>query len=304
MAAQKSPRVILLAGPTASGKSALALKLAEKLEGVVVNADSMQVYRDLRVLTSRPPAEDEARAPHRLYGHVDAAEAYSAGRFLDDAARTIADNPGRTLIFVGGTGLYFESLARGLSATPPVPQTVRAYWRDRALSEPPEILHAELARRDPEMAAKLRPSDPQRLARALEVLDSTGRSLAVWQRSAGKPLIDTATAVRIVLTIDRAVVRERIAVRFMRMAEEGALDEVQALLARNLDPSLPAMKAIGVPALAGHLRGEVSLDEAVSQAVTDTRQYAKRQETWFRNRLSNWIHAGAEQIQSLLYTGG
>lgn len=287
------PRLILIAGPTASGKSALALHLAEKLGGAIINADSMQVYRDLRVLTSRPSAADEARAPHILYGHADAADAYSAGRFLAEV-RPILATAGQPLIFVGGTGLYFDALTRGLSAEPPVPEDVRAYWRGRGQSEAPEKLHAELRKRDPVMAAKLRASDPQRIVRALEVIDATGMSLAEWHGSAEPPLVDPEQAARIVLTIDRTELRTRIARRFEAMIGEGALGEVGHLVQRGLDPALPAMKAIGVPQLAAHLRGEIGLNEAIQRAVIETGQYAKRQETWFRNRLGNWGHFGPE----------
>ena len=283
------PRMILIAGPTASGKSALALDLAERLGGAVVNADSMQVYRDLHVLTSRPPAEDAARVPHLLYGHVDGAEAYSAGRFLTDAAKVISEARA-PLIFVGGTGLYFDSLTKGISTVPPVPEAVRAYWRERAQAEPAESLHAELSARDPEMAARLRPSDTQRLVRALEVLDATGLSLARWQEQDGTPLIGPGEGTRIVLTPERPVLRERIARRFAQMMEEGALDEVRALLARDLAPDLPVMKAIGVRPLAQYLLGTMDNNEAVERAITETRQFAKRQETWFRNRLGDWHH--------------
>ena len=296
MAGTDRPQIILIAGPTASGKSALALDLAERLGGAVVNANSMQVYRDLRILTSRPSAGDESRVPHLLYGHVDAAEPHSVGRFLTDAERVIRDNHG-ALVFVGGTGLHFDALTKGLSTAPPIPDAVRARWRERGLAEPSEALHAELARRDPGMAERLRPSDPQRVLRALEVIDATGISLAHWQQSAGTPLVDPARATRIVLRIDRAELRARIAARFSRMMEEGALDEVRRLLGRKLDPALPAMKAIGVPPLAAHLRGEAGFEAAVERAITDTRQYAKRQETWFRNRLRDWPHLSPEEAR-------
>jgi tRNA dimethylallyltransferase len=292
--ADKSPRIILIAGPTAGGKSALALRLAEKLGGAVVNADSMQVYRDLHILSSRPSAADEAAAPHLLYGHVDAAEPYSAGHYRTDAERLLAERSERPLIFVGGTGLYFEALLKGLSTTPTIDDAVRAHWRSQERDAP--ALHAELTRRDPEMAARLRPSDPQRILRALEVIDSTGISLARWQESRGTPLIDPARATRFVLTLDRSELRRRIAERFERMVESGGLEEIRALQARNLPPSLPAMKAIGVPPLMAFLRHELSREEAVARAVTDTRQYAKRQETWFRNRLGDWVHAPAEAV--------
>ena len=287
------PRTILIAGPTASGKSALALRMAERLDGVVVNADSMQVYRDLRILTSRPGPEEEVRAPHLLYGHVDAAEPYSAGRFLADARRVIVEKANKTIIFVGGTGLYFEALTQGLSTAPQIPDPIRSHWREQGRNIAPELLHAELGRRDPLMAARLRPSDPQRIVRALEVFDATGISLAEWHVSRERPLVPDAAA-RIVIAVDRAELRSRIAARLDRMVEGGALDEVRRLLTRNLDSSLPAMKALGVPQLAAHLGGSMSLAAAVAQAKTRTHQYAKRQETWLRNRLEAWAHIPAK----------
>lgn len=292
--AEKRPDLILIAGPTASGKSALALELAEKLGGTVVNADSMQVYRDLHIVTSRPSAEDEARAPHLLYGHVDAAEPYSAGSYRADVEKLLKERPQLPLIFAGGTGLYFEALLNGLSTTPKIEDEVRAYWRSRERDAP--SLHAELAERDPEMAARLRPSDPQRILRALEVIDSTGISLARWQESEGTPLIEPAKTARFVLTLERAELRRRIAERFERMVENGALEEIRALQARNLPSSLPAMKAIGVVPLMAFLRGGLGHEAAIAHAVTQTRQYAKRQETWFRNRLSDWVHVPPEAV--------
>ncbi|BCJ91380.1 tRNA dimethylallyltransferase [Terrihabitans soli] len=288
------PDLIFIAGPTASGKSALALSLAEKLGGTVVNADSMQVYRDLHILSSRPSAEDEARAPHLLYGHVDAAEPYSAARYRADVETLLREPSGRPLIFAGGTGLYFEALIQGLSTTPEIEPEVREFWRAQARDAP--ALHAELARRDPDMAARLRPSDTQRIVRALEVIDSTGISLARWQEQAGTPLIDPAAAAKFVLTVDRTALRERIAGRFAGMVENGALEEIRALGERNLAPSLPAMKAIGVVPLLAHLRGGLGRDEAIAHSITQTRQYAKRQETWFRNRLGDWAHLPSEAI--------
>lgn len=287
-------RVILIAGPTASGKSALALDLAERLDGIVVNADSMQVYRDLRILTSRPGADDEQRAPHLLYGHVDADEPYSVGRFLGDAGRVLTENINKTIIFTGGTGLYLNALIQGLSTAPPIPDPIRSHWREQGRNIAPEALYAELQVRDPAMASQLPPSDPQRIIRALEVIDATGVSLAEWQQSRNAPLVGPE-AVRIVLRPDRADLRARIAARFGRMVEGGALEEVRQLAGRGLDPNLPALRAIGVAPLMAHLRCESTLAEAVDRAVTDTRQYAKRQETWFRNQLTDWAHVASER---------
>lgn len=283
-------RALLIAGPTASGKSAVALALAERLSGVVVNADSMQVYRDFRVLTARPTVEEEARAPHLLYGHVDAAENYSVGRWAVDASKVIAEvgASGRLPIFVGGTGLYFRALTQGLSSMPAVPETVRDKVRSEAEGTPTPELHAKLSRTDPKMAGALRPSDRQRILRALEVFEATGRSLADWQSSPGIPLIDPNDALQVFLSVDRAELHRRINARFDRMLEAGALDEVRALAARSLDPALPALKAHGAPWLSRHLLGEISLEEASTKGKADTRKYAKRQETWFRHQVKNW----------------
>lgn len=283
-------RALLIAGPTASGKSALAVALAERLSGTVINADSMQVYRDFRVLTARPAPDEEARVPHLLYGHVDAAENYSVGRWAADAAKALQEvaAAGRLPIFVGGTGLYFKTLTQGLSDMPPVPAAVRAKVRAEAEELPTPDLHAQLAASDPKMAALLRPSDRQRVIRALEIFKATGRSLAEWQQSPGTPLIDPRDTISLFLAVDRAALRERIDARFDAMLEAGALDEVRALMARKLDPALPALKAHGTPWLSRHLSGEISLDEASTQAKLDTRKYAKRQETWFRHQMKDW----------------
>ncbi|WP_395665324.1 tRNA (adenosine(37)-N6)-dimethylallyltransferase MiaA [Methylocella sp.] len=282
-----APAALLIAGPTASGKSALALRLAERLGGMIVNADSMQVYRDLAVLAARPTRQDQARAPHRLFGTVDGAANFSVALWLEAARAALADarELGLVPIFVGGTGLYFKALTQGLSAIPAVPEAVRAAVRARAEGVSPQALHAELARRDPAAAARLRPSDPQRLLRALEVLEATGRSLTVFQQTRSPPPLDPATARAVFLDVDRAALGARIDARFLDMIDQGALDEVAALAARGLDPALPVMRAHGVPHLAAHLRGEVSLDEAIRLSQRDTRAYAKRQRTFARHQL-------------------
>lgn len=283
-------RAVLIAGPTASGKSALALQLAERIGGVIINADSMQVYRDLRIITARPSAADEARVPHRLYGHVDAAENYSAGRWLTDARVTLETvaAAGHIPILVGGTGLYFKLLTGGLAAIPPIPADLRAVIRARITTEGAPALHAELQRRDPITASRLHPGDRSRLVRALEVLEATGRPLTDWQQENLPPVLDPAATARVFIAADRDTLRARIEARFDAMLAAGALDEVRALAARGLDPSLPAMKAHGVPWLIRHLGGEITLEEAAAQAKADTRRYAKRQFTWFRNQLPDW----------------
>jgi tRNA dimethylallyltransferase len=284
------PDVILIAGPTASGKSALALGLAEQLRGVVINADSMQVYRDLRIITARPTPAEEARVPHRLYGHVDAAENYSVGRWLADARAALADaqREGRLPIVVGGTGLYFKALTRGLAAIPPIPADIRAAVRDRLEAEGAAALHAELSRRDLASGQRIRPGDGVRIVRALEVIEATGRSIADWHRDGMQPAVDPGRTVKVFLDVARDELYRRIDVRFDAMLAAGALDEVRALDARKLDPLLPAMKAHGVPWLRRHLKGEVPLSRAAAEAKKDTRHYAKRQATWFRHQLPEW----------------
>ena len=290
-------RAVLIAGPTASGKSALAVSLAERIGGTIINADSMQVYGDLRVITARPTPEDERRAPHLLYGHVDAAENYSTGRWIADAVRKLEDAKaaGHVPIFVGGTGLYFRALLRGLSDIPPVSAEIRTEVRGGAEGVATPDLHARLAATDPRTAAGLRPSDRQRILRALEVFAATGRSLAEWQEKPGRPIIEPKEATAVFLSVDRETLRRRIDERFDTMLEKGAVEEVQKLVARNLDPSLPAMKAHGVPWLARHLRGEISREAAAAGGKADTRRYSKRQETWFRHQLKEFAWLEPEQ---------
>lgn len=294
-------RAILIAGPTASGKSALALRLAEQAGGSIINADSMQVYRELRVLTARPSVEDEGRVPHLLYGHVPAAEAYSAGRYARDAAVAIAEvrRAGRRAVIVGGTGLYFRALLQGLSPIPVIADDVRAHWRAEARRLEPEALHAVLASRDAEMAARLRSTDPQRVTRALEVLDGTGRSLAYWQDQPGEPVLDEAEAVRIVVTPERDELNQRCDSRFALMMAQGAMDEVAALAQLNLDGGLPAMRALGVAPLLQLQAGELTREEAVELATQETRQYAKRQLTWLRSNMRSWKAINTKEMESI-----
>jgi tRNA dimethylallyltransferase len=291
-------RSILIAGPTASGKSQLALRLAERLGGIIINADSMQVYRELRVLTARPTAEEEARAAHRLYGFVSGAEAYSAGRYGTDAAAAIAEarQLGRIPIIVGGTGLYFKVLLEGLSPVPSVDPQVRAYWRGQAASRPAHELHQLLNARDPEMASRLMPSDRQRIVRALEVLESTGRSLARWQRERGRGVLAPTACTRLLVSPDRARQAAAIDERFDAMMEAGALSEVAGLLAGNLSRELPLMRALGVAPLAAHLAGDLPLATAVAAAKAHTRRYAKRQATWFRRNMISWKVVKTQEI--------
>ncbi len=284
---------MLIAGPTASGKSALALELAENIGGVIINTDSMQVYSDLRVITARPTAEEEARAPHRLYGHVDASVNYSAGAWVSDAAKVLSEAraEGRLPIFVGGSGLYFRALTHGLSAVPPIPPEVREAVRARLEHDGVEALHAELARWDPVSAERLKPRDRTRIARALEVIEATGRALTDWHREGLPPLLPRSEFSAIFLAPERDQLYARIDARFDAMLAAGALEEVAALAARDLDPLLPAMKAHGVPALTRHLRGEITREQAAEISRADTRHYAKRQFTWFRHQLPEfeWV---------------
>jgi len=283
-------KAILIAGPTASGKSGAGLELAASFGGTIINADSMQVYRELRLLTARPSEADEARVPHRLYGTVSAADAYSVGRWLGDAGRAIAEahKARRLPILVGGTGLYFKALTEGLAPVPDIPAEIRSHWRERSDELGRDALHAELAARDPNMAARLGPADPQRIVRALEVIDATGMSLAEWQGGDAAPLLAPGDALRLVIAPEREPLYAAIDARFDRMIEQGALDEVRALLALKLDPGLPAMRAHGVCELAAYLSGAVTREEAVAKAKTESRRYAKRQMTWLRRFMADW----------------
>lgn len=294
-------RAILIAGPTASGKSALALRLAQAVGGSIINADSMQVYRELRILTARPPVEDEVRVPHLLYGHVPAAESYSAGRYAREAAAAIAEvrRTGRRPIVVGGTGLYFRALLQGLSPIPAIPDDVRIHWRAEAQKLGPEALHAVLSTRDPEMAARLHPTDPQRVTRALEVLEGTGRSLAHWQELPGEPVLDESETARLVVMPDREIQQENCDRRLALMMQQGALEEVAALGRLDLDPALPAMRALGVPPLLQLLAGSSTSAEATEQTLQDTRQYAKRQATWLRSNMRSWKWLATQEMERI-----
>lgn len=281
---------VLIAGPTASGKSALAIEIARRTGGTVVNADSMQVYADLRVLSARPSAAEEAMVPHRLYGHVDGAVNYSAMRYAADVATLLEElrASGSLPILVGGTGLYFKAVTEGFSAMPPVPEDVRAAFRADAEGRETAALHAELAVCDSAMAERLRPSDRMRIMRALEVFRATGRSLASFQGEREPGPLGGVPTLRLFVHPDREAVKERIDRRFEAMMGEGALDEVARLKQRGLDPLLPIMRAHGVPGLIAHLDGAITLDEAIRRGQVDTRAYAKRQVTWFRHQMEGW----------------
>jgi tRNA dimethylallyltransferase len=289
-------RAVLILGPTASGKSALALALAERLGGEIVNADSMQVYADLRVLTARPTPAEEARAPHHLYGVVDAATTYSVGAWLRAARPVIAGIAARdaTPIVVGGTGLYFRALTEGLDDIPEPPAQMRADLIARAAREGPQALHAELAALDPEGAGRIEPRDAPRIVRALGVRLHTGEPIARWRSGKAAQPVD---AVRIALTPPREPLYGAIEARFAAMLEAGALEEARALASRHLDPTLPAMKAHGMPWLAAHLRGEMTLEAAAALGVRDTRRYAKRQFTWIANQTPDWPRIAVEGLE-------
>jgi tRNA dimethylallyltransferase len=286
----KSPdkRAVLIAGPTASGKSALALKLAQERDGVIVNTDALQVYDVLRLLTARPSDAELALAPHRMYGTVSPARRFSTGEWARAAADVIDAESDRTLIFAGGTGLYFDALISGFADVPEVSAEAVTAAEAEVAGLDREARGDLIARRDPLIAERLKSPDPQRVIRALAVLDATGRSLASYQDEAQKGLLDGFAVERLVLNPDRDVLRHRIARRFETMFEQGAIEEVRALLSLGLDPSLPAMKAIGAPEIAAMLSGELSEREAIERAVIATRQYAKRQRTWFRGRMGDW----------------
>ncbi|HEY4112736.1 MAG TPA: tRNA (adenosine(37)-N6)-dimethylallyltransferase MiaA [Rhizomicrobium sp.] len=282
------PDAILIAGPTASGKSAAALALAEQAGGIIVNADSMQVYAEPRILTARPSDEDMARVPHLLYGHASVRDAYSAGRYQADAAQALtrAREMKRVPIFTGGTGLYFGVLTEGLTLVPPIPPEIRAGVEARWKEIGAEAFHAELAERDPISALRYPPSDTQRTLRAYEVFEGTGVALPEWQKSMGKPLLAGMKLARFVIAPPRDELYAGIDARFDRMVEQGAMEEADRIAA--LSPAPSAAKILGLRELVAAHRGEMSLQAAKEAARTASRQYAKRQITWFRNRMADW----------------
>ena len=283
------PLIQLIAGPTASGKSRLALETAERTGAVILNADSQQLYADLRILSARPTAEDEARAEHRLYGIADAADAWSVGRWSRAVMPVLAElaAEGRPALLVGGTGLYFNALTRGLADIPDIPDAVRDEIGALYDSAGEGSLRRRLVEADPESEAAIAPGDRQRLIRALAVLTVTGHALSVW-RTDTRPLLAEGSWEAIVVEPPRDRLYAACDARVATMIDQGALDEVRALVARRLDPTLPALKAVGVRDFAAHLRGEVSLGEAITAVQQATRNYAKRQLTWFRNQTPDW----------------
>ncbi len=290
---------MLICGATASGKSALALELAAEFGGVIVNADSMQVYAGLRVITNRPAPQDEASAPHRLYGFRPACEPYSAALWLADVKRELAEARAmaRLPIVVGGTGLYFKALTEGLSEIPEIPGEIRARWRLAGREQPAQALHAELARRDLKTAARLRPSDPQRIVRALEVLEATGRPLAEWQSTKQPPLLPLSHAFPLIADVERAELYRRCDARFDAMIAEGAVEEARVIDALGLDPALPVLRAVGLPPLIAYARGEIAFGEASERAKTATRNYAKRQKTWINSNFIEWKRHSSQDME-------
>jgi len=294
--AMTQSKPILIAGPTASGKSALALRLARERGGVIINADSMQVYEELEVLSARPSPAEVAELPHRLYGHVPMREGYSVGRFVREAESVLAElrATGGLPIFVGGTGLYMKALLEGLSPIPPIPPAIREHWRVEADRLGPAKLHRKLADLDPGTAARLAPTDPQRIVRALEVFDATGRPLWQWQNEPGTPVLNPDATERIVVMPDRATLHDRSDARFDHMMEQGALDEAARIAALDLDPALPGMRALGLRPLMAHLAGQMQLDAAVEEAKAETRRYIKRQATWISGNMKSWNAISAQ----------
>ncbi len=279
--------LIVIGGPTGSGKSALALWLAEKMGGAIINADSMQQYRELRIVTARPSLSEHRRAPHYLYGHLTADEPGSAGQWLDQAIRAIDEIKAqdRLPIVVGGTGLYLQALLQGIAPIPHVPGEVRDETSRRFDRLGVPGFYQDLIKRDPEQAAHLEPGDRQRLIRAAEVLEATGKSLLYWQSLPRKRVTLQGPIAGVSLMPPRPELRARIEQRLNRMVEGGALDELEALRDQKLDPNLPLMKAVAVPELMAHLDGKMDLSAAILRATAKTRQYAKRQLTWFRHQL-------------------
>ena len=291
---------ILIAGPTASGKSSLAIKLARALGGVIINADSMQVYRDLRVITARPNAQEEAEAPHRLYGTLDGAAVCSAAEWAATAMQEVqrAWDEGLYPILVGGTGMYFKVLVDGIATVPDIAEDVRAQVRAEITEKGSAALHSELENYDPVTAARLYPGDSQRIARAVEVFRSTGIPLSDHHKNHTPGLLKDAAQTRLVLNWPREMLYDRCNRRFDMMLDEGGLEEVRALLDRDLPADKPVMKALGVPTLARYLRGESGMEDAVEASKMQTRRFAKRQMTWFRNQFSHWKTINTQQMES------
>ena len=287
------PLITLIAGPTASGKSRLALEMARASGAVIINADSQQLYADLRVLTARPTADEEAQAEHRLYGVADAADAWSVGRWARMVMPMITalTEEGRPAILVGGTGLYFNALTKGLAEVPQVSDAARDAAQAALDADGEPAFRTRLAELDPAAASRIEAGDRQRLSRAMAVAESTGRALSDWMADS-RPLLEPGSWTGVVVEPDRGALYARCDTRVAVMVEQGAVDEVRALMARSLDPALPAMKAVGVREFAAHLAGEITLAAAMDATRQATRNYAKRQLTWFRNQAPGWARLG------------
>ncbi len=301
MPTDRKNAVVVIGGPTASGKSSTAMDVAEEFDGVVINADSMQMYNKLRIVTARPSVEDEQRVPHRLYGVMDPSETCSAGYWeklcIEEIRKVWAQD--KLPVVTGGTGLYIKTLVDGISQLPPIPDEIRENIRKRAEVDGIEVLYAELQVKDSEMAERLKPADKQRICRALEVLEATGKSLAVLQREIKpKPVLEAAYATHVIMP-PRDILYQRCDSRFDIMLEQGAIEEVSAFAELDLDPNLPSMKALGVPELLSLVRGEAALDEARERAQMQTRRFAKRQCTWFRNQINHVEIHSAQYSESL-----
>ncbi|WP_232823125.1 tRNA (adenosine(37)-N6)-dimethylallyltransferase MiaA [Oceanibium sediminis] len=292
------PRHILIAGPTASGKSALALALARDLDGIVVNADALQVYDNWRILSARPSLDEEALAPHALYGHVAYNAPYSVGAWLRDVAPLLAQD--KRLIIVGGTGLYLSSLTRGLAEIPPTPDVIRAEG-DRLRASGPQGFLDYLATHDPALLARIDRNNPMRLQRAWEVHRATGKPLSAWQEETPSPLLSLDNALGVVLNSAPDVLAKRIEARFRQMIDLGALNEVAAMRGR-WDPALPSSKALGAAELMAHLAGEMPLETALERSVIATRQFAKRQRTWFRSNMKDWLQLDIGPLEDMKRT--
>ncbi|MDB9857185.1 tRNA (adenosine(37)-N6)-dimethylallyltransferase MiaA [Amylibacter sp.] len=278
---------ILIAGPTASGKSALALRLAHQFDGCIINADALQVYDCWSVLSACPDSEEQAQAPHHLYAHIGKHTPYSAGHWLRDVQSVLRTTDKRPII-IGGTGLYFTALTKGLAAIPEIPADIRAQGDDIRLNIGKDGFITDLQTDDPETLATLDQNNPARLQRAWEVLRATGKGLSTWHAETPPPLVDPATCAKIVLNSDRDWLAERIERRFDLMMDHGALDEVRNYITDGWDATLPSAQAIGARELVAYLNNELDLDTAITNAKAQTRQYAKRQRTWFRSKMANW----------------
>lgn len=296
-------KAVLIAGPTASGKSAFALNVADRLNGTIVNADAMQVYRELHIVSARPGTTDLNRAPHLGYGTISAATRFSVGQWRQMAAELLhrVQSDGKTPIFVGGTGLYFQVLLQGLAPVPDIPAEVRLAVQTELTSAGLAPLYRELQKGDPETAGRVHATDPQRILRGIEVLRHTGRPLSEWQKDLpAPPLLDAQSCCGLVISRDREDLYKRIDARLWKMLEAGALEEIAQLKAMGLDPGLPAMKALAVPAFCRHLSGEIDLESAVAEAQMYTRRYAKRQLTWLRRKMCSWNWLETKEIESFL----